>query len=225
MTRSWPIALALVAVLAFVGGRCSVPDLDPTITARADSLADTKKAFNDERTARLELSDSLVTLAKGRDSSARAATAEADRLRASGRVARATAQRLANLLDSAKSAGDSVPILSTIVTNLGTALDSTEAAADSFKAELGRSRDDVRNLILAVGVLRDQVRADSVRLEIQEGVIGQLRKAHSGCRWLGKLRCLRGSVSYDATDGGVMATAVYPLGDLIGVGVSYRLVR
>ena len=222
MTPKILIGLALLA-LAFLAGRCSVPAVDDE---GAKDLARTKKAFNDERTARLELSDSLVALAKGRDSSARAATAEADRLRASGRMARATAQRLANLLDSAKSAGDSVPILSTIVTNLGTALDSTEAAADSFKAEVDRSRDDARRLILAVDVLRDQVRADSVRLEVQEGVIGQLRKAHSGCRVpLTKLRCPTVSVSYDVSEPGVMASAVYPVSDLVGVGLSYRLTR
>lgn len=212
------LGIALVIAVAFVGGRLSVPGLDPAIVARADSLADTKKAFNYERARRLELSDSLVALAKGRDSSARAATAEAERLRVSGQVARATAKRLANLLDSAKSAGDSVPILSSMVTNLVTALDSTEAAADSFKAEVGRSREDVRRLILAVDGLRDQVRADSVRLEIQDGVIGQLRKARTGCKvpLLG-IKCPAIGPGYSATfaggtvQHGISLSVVYPL--------------
>lgn len=224
MIRYWWVGLVILAA-GFLGGRCSVPGVSAELLARADSLAHSRQEFTDERLRRLSTADSLVSLARERDSLSAHAARDAERLRNVGRRERARAEGLALALATAQTATDSVPILVAQVGSLTVALDSTEAAADSFQVELVRSRLDVSRLVVAVDTLGEQVRADSVRLKIAEDVIGGLRRAHSGCKYFGKVRCLRGSVSYDATDGGVLATAVYPVSDLIGVGVSYRVTR
>lgn len=218
MNRITSVGILVVLVVAFLAGRYSVPGVDPQTLARADSLVATKKAYADERTRRLELSDSLVTLARQRDSASRHATAEADRLRLAGRAHRTEAQRLGRVLDSAETAADSVPILGMIVTRLGTALDSTEVAADTLTQEVGRLRRDKADLLAATELLTAQVRADSGRMEIQEAVIRSLRKAHSGCRVpVLKIKCPVIGPGYGATfaggqvQHGVSVSVVYPL--------------
>lgn len=228
--RNWPAdiwamvgsyTLPLLVLLLFscgVGGllgRASVQKVD---TTRADSLEVTKEAHDALRDTLRTVVDSLTR--EAREDSARAAHAAhvAASAQAAGRRARDLAGALAEQLDSARSAGDSVPILVQVNARLSQAVDSLSVAADSFSIAYQREQQVSARFRVAIGRLEDQVTRDSVRLEVYQSVVDGLKRAQAGCRIpLVKVKCPVIGPGYSAAliggkvQHGISLSVVYPL--------------
>jgi hypothetical protein len=220
--RRVAIAALVLLVLGFLAGRASVPEVDLT---RSDSLTVTKPAHDALRDSTRRFADSAV--AAGRADSienARLARVAAS-ARAAGQRAVEVAGVLAQQLDSARSAADSVPVLVAVNVLLSQAVDSLGAAADSFSVAYQREQQVSATYRLALVAQGEQIARDSVRLEVYQSIVDGLRKAAKGCRVpLTKLRCPMVTGTADIS-GGALVSAVYPVSSLVAVGVSYRVLK